>query len=44
MLRAFMFGRKAGGGGGTVIEWLLWDFDPFNPLLDEDFLVTQVFE
>ena len=29
--------------GGAAPEWLAWDFDPFNPLLGEDFLVTQIF-
>jgi hypothetical protein len=30
------------GGEGAAPEWLAWDYDPFNPLLDE-FLLTQVF-
>lgn len=27
-----------------VAEWMMWDFDPFNPLLDADRIVTEVFE
>ena len=24
-------------------EWMAWDYDPFDPMLDEDMLVTNVF-
>jgi hypothetical protein len=32
------------GSPDVAPEWLAWDYDPFNPLLDGDMLVTQIFE
>jgi len=33
-----------GGGPAMEAEWMAWDYDPFDPMLNEDTLVTQVFE